>query len=184
MNILPPPGPERRRQLTLLSIMLLVLVVYFGYRYWPQTAGTSTSSNEAGQGNSGKTEKLPVPAKVRLDDLEAAPPGSEVGRNPFRFGEPPRPTLVAPPPPLEPPAPPPPPPPPPAPQVPLRLLSLGKVTATNQRLVNLLDPVTGANWWVSEGAIIDGKYKLVKVNVDSVVVAFRDGSGQKPLYLR
>src|SRR6185436_20917138 len=100
------------------------------------------------------------------------------GQPPLPPAPPPRPEPVGPPPT------PPPPPPPPPPQVPLQLLSLGKVTDTNQRLINLIDD-TGTNFWVRpvEGELIDGKYKLVKVNADSVIVAFKDGSGQKPLYL-
>jgi len=47
----------------------------------------------------------------------------------------------------------------------------------------LLDPESGATFLVKEGSTIDGKYKVVKVNANNVIVAFLDGSGQKSLYL-
>jgi len=185
MNLLPPPGPERRRQLTLLSVLVVVLAVYFGYRYWPTAGSGAASSNSEVRTASTTKDKLQGPPGIRIDSLEPAPPGSDPsGRNPFRFGQPPAPPVVARPPVEQPVYVAPPPQPPPPPQVPLQLLSLGKVTDTNQRLINLIDDA-GTNFWVRpvEGEIIDGKYKLVKVNADSVIVAFRDGSGQKPLYL-
>jgi len=185
MNLLPPPGPERRRQLTLLGFLVIVLAAYFGYRYWPTAGGPAASSNETAQGGAAQNRgKLVVPDLIDLTQLEAAPADSATSRNPFRFGQPPAPPRVELPP-VEPPIDRTPvrPLPPPAPQVPLKLLELGSVSATKQALVILLDPESGATFLVKEGSTIDGKYKVVKVNANNVIVAFLDGSGQKSLYL-
>jgi type IV pilus biogenesis protein PilP len=186
MKLLPPPGPERRRQLTLLGFLVVVLTAYYGYRYWPTAGGAAAPSNEkeAGSAAAQNRDKLTVPAPIDLAALEPAPPDSPTSRNPFRFGQPPPlPTPPAPPPPPPQPERPYEPPKPPAPQVPLKLLQLGSVSGTKQPLVTLLDPESGATFSVREGERVDGKYKVVKVNANNVVVAFLDGSGQKSLYL-
>jgi hypothetical protein len=66
------------------------------------------------------------------------------------------------------------------PQVPLKCMSILTVTATKQRMASMIDPETGAAaQWMRDGDVFDGRYKIVKVNENSVVVSFLDGTGQK-----
>jgi hypothetical protein len=184
--LLPPRGPERTRQLRLLAVLTLVLAVWGWYRYWPTTASSPAPTSKVegkGSGSSGK-DKLSLPDAVKLPDLEPAPDASQPDRNPFRFGQKPLPPPVV----QRPvdPGPPPPPPPPPAPLGPppiqLKLLSFVVDLATRQRQAGLQDE-TGATFWVFEAGSIDGKYKVVKFNADSVVVSYLNGTGMKTVYL-
>jgi len=50
-------------------------------------------------------------------------------------------------------------------------------------IVTLKDSTTGALFHASEGEIVDGRYRLLKVGVQSVVVAYLDGSGQRTIAL-
>jgi hypothetical protein len=50
-------------------------------------------------------------------------------------------------------------------------------------VVTLKDPGTGALFHASEGDIVDGRYRLIKVGVQSAVVAYLDGSGQRTIAL-
>lgn len=185
MKLLPPPGPERKRQLIMLAGLVVVLGIYFGRRSWP-TAATPVPTSKPGtvQQSAKAPEKPPLPDPLDLDKLEPAPQSSQTTRNPFQFG-------VPPPPPAPPPAPyvapppviPPPPVMPPVPQVPLRCTGMTTVTATKQRTALMLDPETSTAQWVVDGFVFDGRYKILKVNAESVVVSFLDGTGQKTVFL-
>jgi hypothetical protein len=122
-----------------------------------------------------------MPQALKLAEMEQVPDEPNVGRNPFRFGvppPPPPPPYVAPPPP----PPPQPPPPPPAPQVPLKLTTIITDPVQPGRLrAYLTDPKTGLTLEGVEGQVIDGRYKLLKVGTQSVVIAFVDGTGQRTL---
>jgi hypothetical protein len=93
---------------------------------------------------------------------------------------PPPPPYVAPPPP--PPGPPPPPPgPPPIPPIPLKLVGLTSLPDKGRTMATLKDPVTNAVFQVFEGDVVDGRYRLVKVGVTTVVMSYLDGSGQRTI---
>jgi hypothetical protein len=183
MKLLPPPGPERRRQLSRLVIVLLGLVVVAWYQ-WPQAAPVVPSSNlPAGQA-SPVAPGYTLPQPVRFADLDQAPAATEVGRNPFTFGmrpAPPQsvfrskpalgpltgaPALPQGPPPIG-----------------LRLAGLMVAPGTDRTMVTLKDPATGALFHAFEGDTVDGRYKLVKVGSQSVVVSYLDGSGMRTLGL-
>ena len=187
MKLLPPAGPERKRQLVMLAGLVVVLAVYFGWQYWPKAAPPAPAS-KTGAVTTGQSAKAPektlLPDLLDLDKLVPAPPAAETVRNPFQFG-------VPPPPPAPKPGPAPPPPPPyipppyvaPIPQVPLRCTGMTTVTATKQRTALMLDTETNNAQWVIDGTVIDGRYKILKVNAESVVVSFTDGTGQKTVFL-
>ena len=203
MNFLPPPGPQRWRAIGLL-VAILVLAAYYVPRAIfgdstpaapPQTANpvgvanpsgaTQPSSNPKSASTATKKGVPDGPVALQLAALE---PGdrtsSETGRNPFRFGEPPKPPAPPPQPlPAYVPPPPPPPPPPPVPQVrdyvALQLTMLP--TDGGKWIATFRDKKSGAMWTGSEGDIIDGRFKLIKINKDSAVVSFLDGSGQATL---
>jgi hypothetical protein len=184
MRVLPESGAERRRAVLLLGI-LAALVVWV---WWPAGTGPGSPSQlqaAGGSGGPGPTvplESIALPERVHLDALgrEAGP--VRPGRNLFRFGArpvpPPPPPVSAPVPsaPLEPPRPTGPPP------IPLRLS--GRFEAPDGRvIVTLKDPATGALFHATEGEIVDGRYRLIKVGAQSVVVSYVDGSGQRTIAL-
>jgi hypothetical protein len=104
-----------------------------------------------------------------------------VSRNPFTFGRPPAPPTPPAPPPqvFTPPAPPPPAWPPP---IALKLVTIID-GPDGRRQASLKDPASGSTFLAVEGAIVDGRYKVVKVAQQSVVVSYVDGSGQRTLTL-
>lgn len=186
MNLLPPPGPQRRRQLMMLGLLLVVLTVV-GWRYLA-SANPAPAPQAAAPGPQSPTPLVPIgqgllPAPVSLAKLEAVSEVPENGRNLFRFGERPAPPpqKVAPPPVTPPPvaAPPPPVGPPP-----ITLKLIGITTGGDGRPVAVLkDPRTGATFMGSDGMIVDGQYKIIRVAVTSVQVSYADGTGMRTIPL-
>jgi hypothetical protein len=186
VKLLPPAGSQRNRQLVLLSLLLVALAIVV-YRFVlpeisngePATAPVRASNPQVRQtaGTPNAASQLPEPLK--LTSLEPVPDAPEVGRNPFAFGALPRPPIVALPPPVSQP-----PPPPPAPVWPPPI-ALKLVTIVDgpdgRRQASLKDPVSGTTFLAPEGAIVDGRYKVLKVAQTSVVVSYVDGSGQRVL---
>jgi hypothetical protein len=127
---------------------------------------------------------MPGDLDVRLDELgQARPAAAASERNPFRFYTPP-----APQPPVEsggpagrgaaPPAPPPfegPVPPPPPPPIPLKFIGTLDV-ANLGKLAVFSDCRTTMRG--KEGDLIDGRYRLVRIGVESVVMEYADGRGR------
>jgi hypothetical protein len=184
MKWLPPPGPQRRRQLTLLALMIAALGILL-WRYVGSDPAAQTTSKGSAQPsapvviNTGN-----LPQAVDLGKLEPVPEIPENGRNLFRFGERPQP-----PPPKPQPAPPPPPPiqqPPPGPvgPPPIQLKLIGITNGGDGRPVAVLkDPKTGATFMGNEGMIVDGQYKIIKVGITSAVLSYVDGQGQRTIPL-
>ena len=195
MKMLPAAGPERTR-LTVLFALLVAAGLAWYYMSGSQpavpvptlpgrtaatvppvprdTAGAKPGSRQA-------ANKPTVPEALKLAELEKVPDEPEAGRNPFRFGAKPAP----PPPSLPPPMPTPvviaPPPPPPPPQVQLKLTTVID-DPYGKRRAYLVDP-TGAMFQAVDGDIIDGRYRLVKVEKSSAIVEFYDGTGRKTIFL-
>lgn len=190
MEFLPPPGPERRRQIVRLLVLLIVLMGVVWYWYVP-TVPSVPASNQASGAPAVAPGQLPVPDPLRLDALRPSSELAEAGRNPFVFGQgnvasAPGTSFVTTPQP-GPPAGPAPPPPPQVPQgpppIPLRLTGLTVVQAGGRALVTLKDPSTNTLYQAFEGDIVDGRYRVVRVGVQSVVVSYLDGSGIRTLAL-
>jgi hypothetical protein len=182
MKWLPPPGPQRRRQVTLLAIMLVVLaVVAWRYRGDAPAASTPPASNTAGRPPQTINAAI-LPQPVSLEKLTPVPDEPENGRNLFRFGQrpapPPPPTVAPPPAPTPPPAPPAPTGPPP-----IQLRLTGITTDGTGRPVAQLKDQKGVLFMGTEGMIVDGQYKIVKIGVTSVVVSYVDGTGQRAIPL-
>jgi len=187
VKLLPPPGPDRRRQLT----RLLVLIVIVGALTWYQFGRSGPADNKPASSNAKATATgsagppvLPEPVKLSALAPEGEPPASN--RNLFRFGVHPPP----PPPPgsssaagraamLPPPTPTPPPGPPP---IDLKFLALMDRPDVG-KVATLKDPATGALFQALEGQIVDGRYRLVRIGLESVVVSYVDGSGQRTIKL-
>jgi hypothetical protein len=181
MRLLPPPGPERRRQLTRLFVILAGLAVVVWYQF--PTAGPSAPTSNVPAAATPPQQALRLPEPIRLGDLEGAPLAREIGRNPFSFGMRPaaEPAIQFTAPPVDfspaaivPEGPPP---------IALRLTSLMVSPGSDRTMVTLKDPVSGALFHAFEGDVVDGRYRLVKVGQQSVVVSYVDGSGSRTLGL-
>ena len=183
MKLLPPPGRERRQQLIRLGIVLFGLLIVAWYQ-WPQAAPVAPTSNVPADRPQPSTQASVLPEPVRLGALEQVTPATEIGRNPFTFGTrsavPQAVVRSAPtvnpvtevtglpqgPPPIS-----------------LRLAGLMVGPGTDRKLATLKDPATGAIFHAFEGDIVDGRYRLVKVGEQSVVVSYVDGAGIRTLGL-
>jgi hypothetical protein len=163
------------------------------YRLWPATSATPAPSSNR---QAGARAAAAAPADkgapqitapdVHLDALNADKPkpvGSD--RNLFRFKPPKapppspvstRPVEVAP----APPVPTGPPPPPPLPPIPLKFI--GIMGPENEKIAVLSDgrggPING-----KEGDLVLGQYRILKIGVESVEVAYADGRGRVTLRL-
>jgi hypothetical protein len=180
MKLLPPPGPQRRRQLGL----LVLLFAGVGYLLWsrmgpgPAVAPPVASNTQMPSA----TTPSALPEPLNLASLEPVPDEPASGRNPFRFGElPPPPRPAAPPPVVAPPPPARPPGPPPIPPVPLKLIGLSDWPDGHKRAI--LSDGKGGVFTCAEGDVVDGRYRLVKVGLTSAVVSYLDGSGQRTIPL-
>ena len=168
----------RRARPWLLAMLGLVLVGFVGYRMWPDAAATPVASQPPSRQPQGGTPTAnPDELTVRLGDLAAKRPDSgDVERNPFRFRPPPAPP--APPPQrVQPPIdlPPQPPPLPPIPPIPLKFM--GTVEGPGIKLAALTD-CKGFTYSGREGEPIDGRYRLVRIQVETIVMEYLNGTGR------
>jgi len=178
------------RRLLLLAAAGVALVVVVMARQGNTPAGSpAASSNPARATTPAAATATPV-ADVKLELLKTAPSELEAStRNPFQFK--PKAPPPAPPPtanagrgiplPVTPPAPPPvpqgPPPPPP-----IALKYIG-VLETAQGRVAVFRDTGGDIVNGREGDIIDGRYRLLKIGVESADVAYVDGRGRQTIRL-
>jgi hypothetical protein len=163
------------------ATLALVLVYQFGGRNRGASgAGASVQavpSREAAARD--RAESVPALRLAALKAPKVEP--SDTGRNLFRekptAPPPPQRVTPPPPPPPDPNAPPPPPPPPP----PITLRLLGIVQGSGRPVAALTD---GRDvFYGREGDIIEGRYRIVKINVESIDIAYVDGRGQRRLGL-
>jgi hypothetical protein len=126
---------------------------------------------------------------VRLEELKQPPPepGGD-GRNPFRF-------YVKPPPPPPPPprvakpgdkdyaAPPPPQPPGPPPIPPIPLKFTGTMEQGKKKVAIFSDG-RGVPVYASEGELVLGQYRVVRIQLESVVMEYADGRGRQTIAMR
>ncbi len=178
---------ERKRQLILLGL-LAVAIAFVVYRQMggvsadgalaPMPAPASTAT-PAAPGRAG------LPEPVRLAALEPVPTQVSGARNPFGFGArtpPPAPPRPSTPPPAAPPPPPPAPAgPPPRPPVPVKFLGFAEVPSHPGKVVSLR--VGESVVLAREGDLVDGRYRLLKIGLESIVMAYADGQGQTTIRL-
>jgi hypothetical protein len=191
---------ERRRQLILAALVVVLLGVV--YRLWTATtsapaaasnrsagsapAARSTATERGGvRGTAGADDKGIQAPDVHLEALNAERPQPEAERNLFRFrpkapppAPPPveRPSVTAPAPP-----PPPPPGPPPVPPISLKFIGILDVPGRGQKIAALSD---GRNTFHGvEGDIIEGRYRILKIGVESIEIAYVDGRGRQTIRL-
>ena len=180
---------KRQREIGL----ALIVIVLAGLIVWRVTvpatdpaaataAGTTAQANAATQPKAAGTE-------VDLQALKAErPEPHETERNPFRF----KPKPPPPPPPTtpvpkqsqapgaaaSPDAPPPPPPPPP---IPLKFIGLAS-SKDDQSIgrVAILSDGRGV-YYGREGDVIEGRYRILKIGVESIDLAYLDGRGRQTI---
>jgi hypothetical protein len=175
------------RQVLVLAALVVALVAALVYGFRDQGAPARDGQPALAKPDPlrkapGRDRSESVP-DVRLSALKVVKSSpADKGRNLFRelpkAPPPPLPRVVAPPPPAsDPNAPPPPPPPPP----PITLKLVGIVQGAGRPVAALSD---GRDvFYGREGDVIEGRYKIIKINVESIDIAYVDGRGQRRLSL-
>jgi hypothetical protein len=193
---------ERRRQILLGALAVVLAVVV--YQAWPRTsAAPSPASNQrraaapaAAAGTSGKNASAreanppagPTAPDVHLEALEAKhPKPGAADRNLFRF----KPKAPPPPPPsatrpvdavpVAPAIPSGPPPPPPAPPITVKLI--GVLDRADKTKVAVLSDGLGQPQIGKEGEVVFGRYRILKIGVESIDMAYLDGRGRQTIRL-
>jgi hypothetical protein len=190
-------GTERRRQLVLGAIVVVLIVVLA--KMWPGTSAAPSPAHQRAEGadasgpaqaSPAAAEAAPAPAPtssaVHLDALTAERPKPAASeRNLFRFKTkappPPPPAAVRSAQPVAPvnaaPAGPP-------PLAPITLKFIGVVDAPTQGgKIAILSDGKNAPFYGKEGAIIEGRYRILKIGVESVELAYADGRGRQTIRL-
>jgi hypothetical protein len=175
------PSSRARPRAWLLGVLGLALVGLIAYWMWPTAPPPLPASQPAARARNtrpaGPQTVTPEDLKVRLEALQTTRPDpGEVERNPFRFRPPPPP----PPPPKLPESAMLPPPvamptPPPVPPIPLKFM--GTVEGPGIKLAALTD-CKGFTYAGREGEVIDGRYRLVRIQLESIVMEYLDGTGR------
>ncbi len=192
-----PAAPSKRPNPLLLALLGLTIAVAVVMKLMgsasPGTPASNSSSAarssaqarpDAAGGKGGPID--PARLDVHLEVLEAErPAAAEAERNPFRFK--PAPPPPAPPPvaskpaPIVPSAPVGPPPPPPPPPITVKFIGLLDL-ADGSRIAVFTDCSAGRRQsQAREGGTVDGRYRLVKIGRESVVIEHLDGRGRTTL---
>jgi hypothetical protein len=175
------PAPGRRRPNTWLLVLLgMAIAAFFATQTWSRSTVPPVSSSN--QGRTPKKDEAhvdPKDLKVRLEALEAArPEEGDSDRNPFRFQpKAPPPSAFKPTPaPAEPEGPPPPPPIPP-----IGLKYMGSVEKPGGVKIAALSDCRAATFAAAEGETVDGRYRVVKIGIESLMIEYVDGKGRQTL---
>ena len=182
-------SPERQRHV---RMGLLAALVAGGAWWYAGTPAPDVAAVAAAAARRGEQGPVPMPpVDVRLDALEGARRGpEEIARNPFVFGvrevstaAPPRRSSattggapLVPVPVLLPTGP------PPLPPIPFKFIGLVEGTAGGRRLAVLSDS-KGLVVHGAEGAIIDGRFRILSIGPESLEIAYADGRGRQTLRL-
>ena len=173
------------------SPFLLVLLGVLGViLLWQMFSGGTAPGPVTTRSNPGAAatpigQVSPADLDVRVESLaDAAAPLDEGGRNPFRF----QPKAPPPPPPVAnvPSAPvipvdPGPPPPPPIPAIGTLIKFIGIVDTGKEKIGAFSD--CRYTFSGREGEILEGRFRLVKIQVESAIVEYVDGKGRTTLPL-
>jgi hypothetical protein len=181
----------QRPRLAVLGFAAVVLLAVLVYALWPAATPEPGPSNQprVQQPVTPTAGNVQGPLDVRLGELQQPPPepGGE-GRNPFRFYvKPPPPPPAAPrvPKPGEKgyvaPPPPPPPGPPPIPPIPLKFTG---TMEQGKKKVAIFSDGRGLPVYASEGELVLGQYRVVRIQLESVVMEYANGSGRQTIPMR
>ena len=181
-------APEQRRQALLagLAVILAGVAIWL----WNGTAPTTAESQAASNVRNPARAKQGAPALaapvVRLDTLESPKPEpGSADRNPFRFK--PKAAPPPPPPPIAPPRPVAPPPTTPTaggmPPITLKFIGIIEMSEQKRRVALLTDGKGGVSIYGEEGDVIEGRYKILKIGLESIEMAYLDGRGRQTIRL-
>jgi hypothetical protein len=182
---------ERRRQQLLLGVLVVVLLIVI-YRMWPPTSATPAATSNRQGSPSGPRTQTPVAAPaapdVHLDALNSdQPKPGTAKRDLFRFkpkAPPPSPTPSQPVQPAAPVAPVPTGPPPPPPVAPITLKFIGVMESPTQaRKIAVLSDGRSSPIYGKEGEVVLGQYRILKIGVESIDIAYADGRGRQTIRL-
>jgi hypothetical protein len=123
---------------------------------------------------------------VRLDALESPKPEpGETDRNLFRFK--PKAPPPAPPAPIAPPRPTVPTTPPPTangvPPITLKFIGMWELSEQKRKIAMLTDGRGGVPIYGAEGDVVEGRYKILRIGVESIEMAYLDGRGRQTIRL-
>jgi hypothetical protein len=171
----------------LLALLGLVLVVYLATRMFSGPAATPTVSTGGQRAQAQVADQIdPALLDVKIETLGDEPgAAAEVSRNPFRF----QPRPPPPPPPMASAPPPssyvPPPPPPPAPTGPPAIGTLIKFIGIIDTGKEKIGAFSDCKYTFSgrEGEIVEGRFRVVRIGVESAVLEYVDGTGRATLPL-
>jgi hypothetical protein len=175
-------SPERRRLAVLLAILGVVLVIAI-YRLWPGSVETVTgrATARAGARASGPSTITAPDVHLQVLNEERPKPVDRPQRDLFRFKPKPAP---APPPvrqgspsagPAAPSGP------PPLAPITMRFIGIVEAPERSQKIAILTD---GRGIYRGrEGDIIEGRYRLLRIGVESVDMAYLDGRGRQTIRL-
>jgi hypothetical protein len=180
---------NRRREIALGGTAVLLIAI----AAWSMQRGSSSPSGAARTGTAPPAStqagsKSPI-AEVDLKALEVERPEPEEGnRNPFRFKPKP--------------APPPPPPsvirqqqqaaaaaaaaaavpvgPPPPPRIPLKYIGDMTDPKNPGKKIAILSDARGS-YFGREGEVIEGRYQIIRIGVESIELAYLDGRGRQTI---
>jgi hypothetical protein len=183
-------APSSRPRAWLLAVLGIVVAGYLLSRMFsgnaaaPAVSTTPASRHQASAAQRGE-DVVPADLDVRIEALkQPSPTPSELERNPFRFQPKPppppppmvnRPGLVAPPVPTGPPVPPPPPP------IGNTIKFIGIVQTAKGKIGAFSD--CRATFPGREGEVIEGRYRVVKIGIESAELEYLDGNGRSTLPL-
>jgi hypothetical protein len=161
-----------------------------GWRYFAsEPAASSPPASNPAAAPPSQAAQAPGPAKtlpqpVQLGKLEPVPEEPGGSRNPFRFGTPPAPPPAPRPPQVQ--QPPPAPMPPPQPQGPPRiaLTFIGRQVRPDGLVVAALKDPAGNIFQAIDGQLVDGRYRVVRIAEESLVIEYANGTGRITLPLR
>lgn len=175
--------PERRRLIVLIGV-LAILVAVAAYR-WVGPDGAAATTARGGTGRAargGRTATSVTAPDVHLHALQEPRPQPQPERNLFRFRPKaaPAPSRVVAPPPVAA-APAGPPPPPALAPITMRFIGLVEAPEHAQKIAILSD---GRGIYQGrEGDIIEGRYRIVRIGVESVEMTYLDGRGRQTIRL-
>lgn len=175
---------ERRRQREIMMAVVAAVVVGFAI-YRIRTFGADTTSASTARPVAGQAAtplNTPI-AGVQVEALkDARPEPVDSPRNPFRFTPKPAPSTS------RPPVMPAPPPPPVTmtgpveeqlPRIPLKYI--GALEGDRLGRVAILSDGRGAPFYGREGEIVGGRYRIMRIGVESVELAYLDGRGRQTI---
>jgi hypothetical protein len=186
---------ERKKQLALGALVVILLFVL--YQVYSATPTTSTVPTASSNGRAAPTRTAqsgapePADSGVHLHTLTGDRPKPEASeRNLFRFATkaPPPPPVQQLPPRITQPAIPVEPvasgPPQPAPPPPITLKFIGVIEATERaQKIAVLSDGRNLPFYGREGDIIEGRYRILKIGVESIELAYVDGRGRQTIRL-